>query len=767
MTSADNLRIGRIASLTLVNALTFQEILAGQKSTLPGVRRVKPLRMILASAQPVDELLSEWTYVLDNIDYIPIFKVARDILTRLPNSVGVEKSVRRLAKTALFVTGNRALLRHDLMGRIYHRLLADAKYFGAFYTKIPSATLLLKLTMTPSDWAINWSDLEEVGELRVADLACGTGTLLKAALQAIEDNYVESCVLDSHIPNLMDLHKQLIEESLYGGDVLLFALHLTASSLAMHEPDVPFSGMKLFRTFLGGPQKSLGSLDMSPDGRLPNQTLLLGRESATEQVTLEGESASEVIVPKLDLAVMNPPFTRSVGGNLLFGSLPKTERRPLQKKLQALVRREKLKANITSGLGSVFVALADSRLRSGGHMALVLPRAVTSGAAWEPTRRLLSERYQVEYVIVSHEPNSWNFSENTQLSECLLVAKKNAAKKDTKKEGEHKCVFVNLWERPRTSVESVTLASLIQRTQPAGLEESGIGELVLGGRKLGEVVSQRASTMNSEPWAYQLAFAQTDLCRAALALSKGRVYVPGRGNVGKFPVTKLQAVATLGPDIRDVFDGFSLSPNFTPYPAYWDHKADVVRRIDQSPNRYLTPLVKPKKGRPLRDSKLIWSRAGSLLLAERLWFNTQRMAAVRISSPVLSNTWYPTVIDKIPSDEREVAEQFLALWLNSTPGLLTLFANRLETRGAWTKYKKPTWYGLPVPSFGVVREHAEFSKSYSKLAKKELLPFSQIASDGSRKEIDDFFGMLIGVPDFKPLREMLAREPILTLTRIT
>ena len=33
----------------------------------------------------------------------------------------------------------------------------------------------------------------------------------------------------------------------------------------------------------------------------------------------EGAKAT---LPQLDLAIMNPPFTRSVGGNLLFGSLP-------------------------------------------------------------------------------------------------------------------------------------------------------------------------------------------------------------------------------------------------------------------------------------------------------------------------------------------------------------------------------------------------------------------------------------------------------------
>ena len=762
MSSSDDRRIGRIAGLTLENALIFQEVLASQKSTSRGVRRVRPLRQILSSQQPVDELIAEWDFILKEIDYIPIFRIASEILRRLPSGVGIESSVRRLSKTALLVTGNRALLRHDLMGRVYHRLLADAKYFGAFYTKIPSATLLLKLATNPDDWEIDWGELNQLGLLRVADLACGTGTLLKATLQSFEDNYVRSCVLESKVPELTTLHKQLIEDSLYGGDVLLFALHLTASALAMHEPDVPFNGMRLFRTFLGGPQKSLGSLDMQPDGKLPNQTLLLGTETAAEQVTLEGEKAAEIVVPRLDLVVMNPPFTRSVGGNLLFGSLPKSERKPLQKKLQQVVRQQNLDANITAGLGSVFVALADQRIKPRGHLALVLPRALTSGAAWAPTRKLLTEKYHVRFVVVSHEPLGWNFSENTKLSECLLVAKKVTAKVEKKAE----CLFVNLWERPRTAVEAVTLASLVQRTQAVDLKDKGIGELILGDRKLGEVISQKVSEIGENPWSYRLAFAQTDLCRAAFWLDEGKLYLPGRGVHGSFPTAQIRELGTLGPDIRDVFDGFSLSPSRTSYPSFWGHEADLVRTIGQEPNRFLVPLSKARKGRHLRDSELIWSRAGGLLLAERLRFNTQRLAAVRVDTPVLSNTWYPTKLEKLKQSRVEEAESLVALWLNSTPGLLTLFSNRLETEGAWTKYKKPTWYSLRVPDPRAFKNMGEVTKAYDALQDKELLPLTQIGVDATRKRIDGFLSGFLGLGDFGPLREMLAREPILTMKKI-
>jgi hypothetical protein len=762
MSDSDDRRIGRIAGLTLVNALIFQEVLASQKSTSSGVRRVRPIRQILSSQQPVDELIEEWDFILDEIDYIPIFRIASEILRRLPSSAGVEQSIRRLSKTALLVTSNRALLRHDLMGRVYHRLLADAKYFGAFYTKIPSATLLLKLATNPDDWDVDWSDLEQISSLRVADLACGTGTLLKATLQSFEDNYVRSCVLESRIPALTSLHKQLIEDSLYGGDVLLFALHLTASALAMHEPDVPFSGMRLFRTFLGGPPKLLGSLDMRPDGKLPNQTLLLGTEAAAEQVTLEGEKAAQIVVPELDLAVMNPPFTRSVGGNLLFGSLAKSERKPLQKKLQQVVRQGKLDANITAGLGSVFVALADQRVKSKGHLALVLPRALTSGAAWAPTRKLLTEKYHVRFVIVSHEPLAWNFSENTKLSECLLVARKVTTKIDRNA----KCTFVNLWERPKTAVEAVTLASLVQRTQAVDLRDKGLGELVLGDRKLGEVISQRASEMDESPWSYQLAFAQTDLCRAAYWLDQGKLYLPGRGVHGSFPMAQIRDLGVLGPDIRDVFDGFSVSPSETSYPAFWGHKADVVKTIGQEPNRYLAPLAKARKGRHLRDSELIWSRAGGLLLAERLRFNTQRLAAVRVDTPVLSNTWYPTNLEHVKRSQVGDAESLIALWFNSTPGLLSLFSNRLETEGAWTKYKKPTWYSLRVPDPRGFEGLDGVAKAYDALRVKELMPITQINVDSTRRKVDDFMAGFLGLDDFEPLREMLAREPILTMKKI-
>ena len=76
-------------------------------------------------------------------------------------------------------------MRHDLMGRIYHTLLRHKKYLGTYYTSVASATLLLKLALDIKRWERNWADLKALREFRIADLACGTGTLLMAAQQAV------------------------------------------------------------------------------------------------------------------------------------------------------------------------------------------------------------------------------------------------------------------------------------------------------------------------------------------------------------------------------------------------------------------------------------------------------------------------------------------------------------------------------------------------------------------------------------------------------
>ena len=176
------LAVSRIGGLVVINAMIFQETLAGID------KRVLPLKKILSQTDPLDRFAEHWEFIYKKIDYYPIFYLAREIVLGLTASADMIQAITELADTARQIINNRAALRHDLMGRIYHRLLVEAKYLGTYYTSIPSAAILLKLALRPDAWQINWSNLEEIGRLRMADLACGTGTLLMAAADVVTDN---------------------------------------------------------------------------------------------------------------------------------------------------------------------------------------------------------------------------------------------------------------------------------------------------------------------------------------------------------------------------------------------------------------------------------------------------------------------------------------------------------------------------------------------------------------------------------------------------
>ena len=686
--------------------------------------------------------------------------MAREILLELPSGPGTEKALHLLADVALETTKKRAALKHDLMGRIYHRLLVDAKYFGAFYTTIPAATLLLELTFDPKYWDVDFSNQDEIRSLKLADLACGTGTLLKAALEAVVDDHVKAVVESDKKLELVDLHKLLVEETLWGFDVLPFATHLAASTLALHEPDVPFDRMNLYVLPLGGASSRLGSLDFLANRAIPLQMDLFGALSGPSRVTGQGDESVALKMFDLDLCVMNPPFTRSVGGNLLFGAYPADQRRSMQAKLRRIIRRDKVKANITAGLGSVFVALADKYLKNTGHMALVLPKSLLSGIAWEHTRRLLTDQYRVRYIVVSHEPNGWNFSENTNLSECLVVADKlgNIKASDS-------CTVVNLWRKPQSNVEALTLSSIIMSSNAVKLNDIGICELKAEDQKYGESISIPSSQLKDRTWMFTTAFAQTELIKTTYHLHRGKFYLPNHGVLMKIPLTTLGDLFTLGFDQRDIHDGFAKSPKETSYPAFWGHDSEKVKSIRQEPNQYLVPLAKAKAGRPLRNVIWLWKSASRFLIAERMWLKTHRLTSVICNQKVLSTWWTANMKQKIKGLKEDAISKIICLWLNSTPGILLLLTVRAETRGAWIKLKKPNLESLPVinPKSLSQEQRDALLSLYDEVSSMKFLSLENLSRDETRQYIDDKITRILGLPNYSVLRTLLAKEPIITL----
>lgn len=757
LTSKQRKAVSQIAGLTILNAMVFQEVLSRQET------RVKPLHALARDEDVAAALARQWQLILTEIDFVPIFSVARELVLALPAEAQIEDALRTAAASARVIVANRAALRHDLMGRVYHRLLADAKYLGTYYTSIPAATLLLRLALERGRWGTDWTDVDSVADIRIGDLACGTGTLLMAAADAVKDNHVRAAVEAGESVDVGELHKTLMEDVLYGCDVLPSALHLTASTLALLSTDVTFELTNLFSLPLGGEHGRLGSIELLT-GEVAIVQDMFGAVADAGQVAGEGHLQERVAaVPMLDLCVMNPPFTRSVGGNLLFGSLPPKERKKAQRRLADLLRNKHkpVLANSTAGLGSVFAAVGDRYVKRGGRLALVLPKALLSGVAWSKTRVLLGSDYQVEDILVSHDPDRWNFSDNTDLSEVLVIARKRTDADLPLAEDRVRCT--NLWWNPTNSFQALALAEqLLDSDSPDAVDQQGACNLVLGGMKVGESISVQQEMLGVSSWMLPCAFAQADLVRVALHLREGKLFLPGSGICAELPIRPLGSTSDLGPDRRDVWDGFSRSEAATPFPAVLGHSSSRHLSIALEPDSFLTPLPAPKNNRPLRRVEDLWPKAARILIAERLRINTARLLAARCSEAVLSNVWWPYRPSTNASPE---AEKALILWLNSTLSIVQMLAVRAETEGAWIELRKPVIAGLPVMAVEQLTsaQLAQLSNLFDEISNDELLPLPLMAEDPVRTRIDVGLAEALRIPDISRIRSMLSREPVVCL----
>src|SRR5882762_4481915 len=94
--SADQ-KVLRIASLTLVNAMIFQQVLAVQDP------RIESLNRAINAKNVAESLFKTWTAILQ-IDYVPIFTTARDIIRELVGVPDADEALKSLADAALRIT---------------------------------------------------------------------------------------------------------------------------------------------------------------------------------------------------------------------------------------------------------------------------------------------------------------------------------------------------------------------------------------------------------------------------------------------------------------------------------------------------------------------------------------------------------------------------------------------------------------------------------------------------------------------------------------
>ncbi len=670
----------------------------------------------------INAFRESWRGILA-VDYRPVFETGRAALASLSADPDTGQAVRGLAEVIAQVSERVTGLRHDLLGRIFHRVLDTARYDGSFYTSTAAAVLLASLALREGE--VDWVDANAVSNLRICDPACGTGTLLMAAAERIRDLRNNAGSGDPDDEEALGL--MLVEDVLWGYDVNLTATHMAASTLGMLSPSTRFNRMNVHRAMLGvfDGVAYLGSLDF-----LGGQARLAAWPTTTRQV--DSEQGTSEPPPPMDLVIMNPPFTRD---SLRHDQFSRAEEQAIKRREKEVLEGQPYReAARLSGSANAFMVLGDQILREdGGTLAVVLPTVMATNPAASQTRRYLAQRFHIDTIVSSHDPDRIFFSENTSIGEILLVCRRwidEGPKPATR--------VINLARNPATPLEAVDTAARIGKVGESG-------ETVSHDFTVQHVAAER---IERGDW-FAVNFLSPFLVDAYRTLSER--------NPMSVPSVPLGQLAEIGPEGRRIRDSYTNSdmPTASGRSALWYHKTDVTQSMMAQADVYIEPK---EAKRHLADS--YWEQRSSMLLPHRLRLNLARVIAVTLTEPAVGSIWTPCR----PSDPGII--KALCLYLNSTPGLLSLLGARDNRVPSYPSYSLDTLRSLPAPDFKELgnAERDLLGGWFDWLANQTLLPFPRMHEDPARRQIDDAVSQALGLDSewVATLRRELAREPSVT-----
>ena len=723
----------RMACAIIANALVFHERIA---RIHPGI---KTLKLVCGPdvSNPQSETLNAWTEIL-KINYWPIFAIGKDILQQIP-AQDAAQILKELEYTAGEVNATGVDNAHDLTGRVFQRLISDRKYLATFYTLPPSAALLARLAVAKMD-GVDWLDPAAIAKLRVGDFACGTGALLSAVYEQIAARH------ESASGDPAAIHPTMMEEVLYGCDVMPSAIHITGSTLSGMQPDIGFGKSRLYNMPYGRQDDrsvKIGSLELIRSAAV--MTRFNTSDPALRTGSVGEETAGQVIIDvpdeSFDLVIMNPPFTRATNHEGAHASVvnpafaafnaSKADMDDMGKRLNEIGKNTCYHGN--AGIASAFAALAHRKLKRGGVIALVLPMSVAAGLSWQGFRRLLGNEYaDVTVLSIAAEGKDMSFSSDTGMAECLVIARKRASGEPLSRRG----LFASLKQRPVGIAPSSSVAkNLLENSYSRQIEDGPYGgtRLSIGGELAGEMMSVPNRAVG-EIWG-SVRLSDYSLAQTAYALADSRLWLPGNSHAVALKVVALGTVGQMGLVHRDItgppprgpFTQIPPSPTAT-YPTLWNHDAKKETRIICAPDSQL-------EVRPGMETKAatVWETASRSHVNLDFRFNSQPLAVAFTERESIGGRAWPNV--RFADNRFNYA---CAIWSNSTLGLLAFWWHsslQQSGRGIITIRQAET---LPVLDFRALTDAqlAAAESTFNEFRDLDLLPAYLADADPNRALLD-------------------------------
>jgi len=592
----------------------------------------------------------------------------------------------------------------------------------------------------------------------------------------------------------LEEHRRFLEEDLTGIDIMPFAAHLAVVHLSLQAPVYETERVRVavWDSTELRPGQTIPAIHRElreAYKRPPLEAFLEGRPAFEEKayvkkgvVTAEGVGGEAIELEKVDVVIMNPPFTRQE-------RLPKEYKKALDSRLKDY--KDKLHGQL--GLHGYFILLADRFLKPGGRLALVLPATILRINSTKGIRSMLTENYEIEYIITTYQRAA--FSEGAQFREILLIAKKSTSLKN------QPCTIIFLKNLPKDATSAINLANKIKNLK----KRLNIGEIYenndftmininqieirennenlfkfiacenLNLHKIWYKIQKKARK-NLIPFSDYLSQIGGDIEEGARARSQIL-----RAPIGSMYILFSKSRANKREDkwvIKDITGKFLIAENLIDQKTikiplkslkYGLRRLSGINMIDLS-NRLDYILVKEFPG--LKDFFLT-ENVDSILSDLMKWrkYLSRRLSkmliAFRFDMSAKGTTlfsWYSSVpligcgvvwnITGLMDEDAKV----LTIWFNSTINILQMFLNRVETRGAWMQFHKYVMKSLLIlnPSKLTKDKKKSLLQVFDEIKNLEFPTFlNQLEeSHPARRKIDEVILKTLGFKE-KEIKDLL------------
>ena len=467
----------------------------------------------------------------------------------------------------------------------------------------------------------------------------------------------------------------------------------------------------------------LGSLEL-----LASDTLDGMPWAITTQVDNEIDStAVRIARNSFDLVIMNPPYTRDSLRHDQFSRNIESKLKNHEKQLMGGTGAH------GSGYSSMFIVLGEhlTKLSDGATIALVSPLVNATNYSSKEIRDILGKMFHIEYIVASHDPERFYFSENTNIPEMLLVGRRHPDEPND----QPPTLFVNLTVNPDNPSEAIALASALSD------DRRGVSNAKL--------VTWPPDRIAAGDWTPSL-YLDPRLSEILYEMRQNRWLPSG--------MTDLNTLCEVGPDMRSINSNYTKTDTGSRM-ALWGNNVEITNTMRPTPDTAI--LVKPGRD---RQANKAWSQRGRLMVSRQPRLTTNHIFSVCLDEPIVGCRWIPARPRNTVNIERAHVEKAICIWLNSSPGVLAMLGSGDRQHGA-SRFILPmdSMRSIPIPKLTAASAEA-LAEVFDEWADETPRPLAGAVECRVRRALDDAVIAHLGAdPDaVAAIREALAAEPSVT-----